>query len=198
MGEGTSRVSDLERHWMHSVHLICATLFSHGGLQNMKYGTGGPVRWPWGVHPIWGRRQRSDAGHLPKYAVPSNNSHQAKCGKPGRRRCGWASVVAKRAISAISRRPASSAMAMSVNTGPIRWRVFFSRGSGACRKTSSSEPICSALTGNAPVGGAGNPARQSSGTCTARSRWRASTAIGRNHNHFGRSLERWKLARWRL
>ncbi len=40
-------------------------------------------------------------------------------------------VLAKRAISAISRRPDSRVRAMSVSTGPMRWRGLVSRGSEA-------------------------------------------------------------------
>jgi len=69
-------------------------------------------------------------------------------GKPKRRRCGGVKVVANRAISAISRRPASRAKAIITNTGAVRYWVLAARGSGAWRKTFFNELTSGAFKGS--------------------------------------------------
>jgi hypothetical protein len=61
-------------------------------------------------------------------------------------------------------------------------------GSGALRRSSSSESIWAWLTGITPLGGAIAPGAHVAGSRTARSCWRACGSSSYSHNFFGRSL----------
>jgi len=74
------------------------------------------------VHPAEKLVEDTVTGHLTESLRPFFK------GRPNLVRWNWLKVVSKRAISAISRRPASSAMATIYNTAPILKWMFLDRG----------------------------------------------------------------------